>query len=43
MELVPMKEARERANALKLLNTPLGLLFNFHEIMLKDGITRMTL
>ena len=28
---------------MKLLNTPLGLVMNFHEITLKDGISRMIL
>jgi hypothetical protein len=28
---------------MKLLNKPLGLLINFHEIVLKDGIHRLVL
>ena len=28
---------------MRLLNAPLGLLINFHEIILKDGIRRLTL
>lgn len=28
---------------MKLLNAPLGLLINFHELVLKDGIRRLTL
>lgn len=28
---------------MKLLNAPLGLLINFHEVVLKDGIRRLTL
>jgi hypothetical protein len=28
---------------MKLLNVPLGLLINFHEPMLKNGISRMIL
>ena len=28
---------------MKLLNVPLGLLFNFHEVKLVDGISRLIL
>jgi hypothetical protein len=28
---------------MKLLNVPLGLLINFHEIFLRNGITRLIL
>jgi hypothetical protein len=28
---------------MRLLNVPLGLLFNFHEIKLVDGISRLLL
>ena len=28
---------------MKLLNVPLGLLFNFHEVKLADGISRLIL
>ena len=28
---------------MKLLNVPLGLLFNFHEVMLVDGLSRLIL
>jgi hypothetical protein len=28
---------------MKLLNVPLGLLFNFHEVKLVDGISRLLL
>jgi PD-(D/E)XK nuclease superfamily len=28
---------------MKLLNVPLGLLFNFHEIKIVDGISRLLL
>jgi GxxExxY protein len=28
---------------MKLLNAPLGLLFNFHEVKLVDGISRLVL
>ena len=29
--------------SMKLLNVPLGLLFNFHEVKLVDGISRLVL
>jgi hypothetical protein len=29
--------------SIKLLNVPLGLLFNFHEVKLVDGISRLVL
>ena len=41
-EVLPVHKA-QLLSYMKLLNTPLGLLFNFHEVMLKNGITRMTL
>jgi GxxExxY protein len=41
-EILPVHKA-QLLSYMKLLNTPLGLLFNFHEIMLKDGISRLTL
>jgi GxxExxY protein len=28
---------------MRLLNSPIGLLINFHEVVLKDGIRRLTL
>jgi hypothetical protein len=28
---------------MKLLNVPLGLLLNFHELMLVDGLSRLVL
>ena len=41
-EVLPVHKA-QLLSYMKLLNTPLGLLINFHEILLKDGITRMRL
>jgi GxxExxY protein len=41
-EVLPIHKA-QLLSYMKLLNVPLGLLINFHEILLKDGITRMTL
>ena len=41
-EVLPIHKA-QLLSYMKLLNKPLGLLINFHEIMLKNGITRMML
>jgi GxxExxY protein len=41
-EVLPIHKA-QLLSYMKLLDKPLGLLINFHEIMLKDGITRMSL
>ena len=41
-EVLPVHKA-QLLSYMKLLDKPLGLLINFHEIMLKDGITRMAL
>ena len=41
-EIMPIHKA-QLLSYMKLLNAPLGLLFNFHEVLLKDGVTRMTL
>jgi GxxExxY protein len=41
-EVLPVHKA-QLLSYMKLLNTPLGLLINFHEILLKNGITRMRL
>jgi GxxExxY protein len=41
-EILPIHKA-QLLSYMKLLDKPLGLLINFHEIMLKDGITRMSL
>ena len=35
--------AQPSLSYLKLLNVPLGLLFNFHEVKLVDGISRLVL
>ena len=32
-----------KADAMKLLDIPIGLLINFHEVVLKNGITRLIL
>ncbi len=39
-KLAPIEPAKV-LSYMKLLNSPLGLIINFHEIMLKDGITRL--
>jgi GxxExxY protein len=41
-EILPIHKA-QLLSYMKLLDKPLGLLFNFREVMLKDGITRLTL
>ena len=41
-EVLPIHKA-QLLSYMKLLDKPLGLLINFHEITLKDGITRMSL
>jgi GxxExxY protein len=41
-EILPIHKA-QLLSYMKLLNVPLGLLINFHEIKLTDGIHRMIL
>jgi GxxExxY protein len=41
-EVLPIHKA-QLLSYMKLLKAPLGLLINFHELVLKDGITRLTL
>jgi GxxExxY protein len=41
-EVLPIHKA-QLLSYMKLMNVPLGLLINFHEVLLKDGITRMRL
>ena len=41
-EVLPIHKAK-LLSYMKLLNAPLGLLFNFHEMTLKDGLHRMVL
>ena len=41
-ELLPIHEA-QLLSYMKLLDAPVGLLMNFHEMRLKDGIRRLTL
>ena len=41
-EILPVHQA-PLLSYMKLLDKSLGLLFNFHEAILKDGITRLTL
>jgi GxxExxY protein len=41
-EVLPIHKA-QLFSYMKLLNVPLGLLINFHELKLTDGITRMIL
>ena len=41
-ELLPVHEA-QLLSYMKLLDVPVGLLVNFHELLLKDGIRRLTL
>ena len=41
-EVLPIHKA-QLLSYMKLLKKPLGLLINFHEMVLKDGITRLTL
>ena len=41
-KILPIHKA-QLLSYLKLLNAPLGLLINYHEPMLKDGVTRLIL
>ena len=41
-KVLPIHKA-QLLSYMKLLNVPLGLLFNFHELRLRDGIHRMIL
>jgi len=41
-EILPVHKAQV-LSYMKLLNIPIGLIFNFHEVKLTDGICRMTL
>ena len=41
-EVLPIHKA-QLLSYMKLLNVPLGLIMNFHEVKLVDGITRMIL
>lgn len=41
-KILPVHKA-QLLSYMKLLNAPLGLLFNFHEPLLKDGIVRLIL
>jgi GxxExxY protein len=41
-EVLPIHKA-QLLSYVKLLNTPIGLLFNFHEIALVDGASRLIL
>jgi len=41
-ELLPIHQA-QLMSYMKLLEKPLGLLFNFHELVLKNGIRRLVL
>jgi GxxExxY protein len=41
-EVVPIHKA-QLLSYMKLLNVPLGLLFNFHELTLVDGMSRLVL
>ena len=41
-KILPVHKA-QLLSYMKLLNVPLGLLFNFHEPVLKDGIVRLIL
>ena len=41
-DVVPIHKA-QLLSYMKLLNVPLGLLFNFHEVKLVDGISRLIL
>ena len=41
-EVLPVHEA-QRLSYMKLLDIPIGLIINFHELKLVDGITRMIL
>ncbi len=37
------KADRLKLTGMRLLDVPLGLLFNFHEIKLSDGVSRLIL
>ena len=41
-DVAPIHKA-QLLSYMKLLNIPLGLLFNFHEVKLADGISRLVL
>jgi GxxExxY protein len=41
-DVVPIHKA-QLLSYMKLLDVPLGLLFNFHEVKLVDGVSRLTL
>jgi GxxExxY protein len=41
-EVLPIHKA-QLLSYMKLLNVPLGLLFNFHELTLVDGMSRLVL
>jgi GxxExxY protein len=41
-EILPIHKA-QLLSYMKLLNIPIGLIFNFHELKLTDGISRMIL
>ena len=41
-DVLPIHKA-QLMSYMKLLNVPLGLLFNFHEVMLVDGLSRLIL
>jgi len=41
-KILPIHKA-QLLTYMKLSNKPIGLLLNFHEALLKDGIVRMTL
>jgi GxxExxY protein len=41
-DVVPIHKA-QLLSYMKLLDVPLGLLFNFHEVKLVDGISRLVL
>ena len=41
-DIVPIHKA-QLLSYMKLLNVPLGLLFNFHEVKLVNGISRLVL
>jgi GxxExxY protein len=41
-KVLPIHKA-QLLSYMKLLNKPVGLLINFHELVLKDGIHRMVL
>jgi GxxExxY protein len=43
VEKVPLIHKAQLLSYMKLLNRPVDLLINFHELVLKDGIHRMVL